>query len=599
MLTKLRQQTKFWMWIVAGAFILTIVFAWGMDYSGGGSSPVLGKVNGYKIMIQDYQNLLQRNYDAQRQQLGGRELDEAFVEFIQEQTWQEMVNQILIGQELNKLGLAATDNEVVFVLRNNPPPVVRNIGDFQTDGIFDMQKYQSAMSSEAYRMFWVDLEAMMRNYLPQLKLQHLIGSTSLVTDSEALESYRYRNERVSAQFVKLDPISHPDSTITVSRNEIETYYRAHQDMFAEPEKVDLNYVLLYKEASPRDLEEVQEDIGTVMSRLENGEDFSNLARLYSDDTSADQGGDLGWVSPGDMVVPFNDAAFILEENSISEPVLSEFGWHIIKCDSIRDAGTDSEQRQLSHILFKEEPSSTTLDSLEALLDDLRAAAVEEDFNTAAQRLGLEVQVTGPVAKGGFVPGLGFETKALNFGFANRIGTVSDLMEHMSAYYVIQVRDKIEAGIASLDDVIEQIRDDLIFEKTLAALKPLGERIALQMQEQPARFAAIAEAESLNVEEATSFSRNDYVTGVGRDPTFIAAAFALPLGEVSNLVQGSDFWYIIKVTEHTELAEEGLQTLIESEKERLLNSRIQAAYSEWVRGLRNSAKIVDNRTNFFY
>ena len=216
MLSKLREQTKFWMWIVGGAFILTIVFAWGMDYSGGNTNPVMGKVDGHRIMIQEYQTALQESYQAQRQQLGIQELDDAFIEYVQEQTWQQMVDQILIAQELRKMGLSATEDEIIFVLRNNPPPVMREIPDFQTDGIFDYQKYEAAMLYPELAGFWISMEQQLFSWLPQEKLGHLVMSTALVTTAEAEESYQYRNENATAQFVRIDPDTRPDSTLTVS-----------------------------------------------------------------------------------------------------------------------------------------------------------------------------------------------------------------------------------------------------------------------------------------------------------------------------------------------------------------------------------------------
>ncbi|MFC1595479.1 peptidylprolyl isomerase [Gemmatimonadota bacterium] len=599
MLTKLREQTKFWMWIVGGSFILTIVFAWGMDYSGSTGNPVLGKVNGRKIMIQEYQAALQESYQVQRQQLGIQELDDAFIEYVQEQTWQQMVDQILVAQELNRMGLSASADEIVFVLRNNPPAGMRQIPEFQTDGIFDYQKYDAAMVHPDFLNFWISMEQQMSVWLPQEKLGHLVMSTALVTTAEAEESYRYRNERVAAQFIRIDPDTRPDSTLTVSPSEVRAYYDSHPEEFTEPAKVDMNYILLYKDASPRDQAEMEEEMVYVRSSLQQGGDFGALARMYSDDTSAGGGGYLGWVSPGDMVASFDQAAFELTEGELSDPVLSEYGWHIIKCDSIRDAGTDTEQRALSHILFKEEASPTTLDSISALLDDVRVLAEEEDFNTAAQRNGLAVMVTGPVAQGGFVPGIGFEAKALNFGFANQIGTVSEVFEHLSAYYLLQVRDKIEEGIAEFDTVRDQIFQDLLFEKGLAELESYGRELATRLQGSPAQFESIAETEGLSADDTGTFSRNDYVGGVGRDPLFIATAFRTPIGEVTSLIRGGSSWFIARVTEHAEVSTEGLEALIQSEKDLLMNQRRQSAYSTWVRGLRLQARIVDNRSTFFY
>ncbi len=586
------------MWIVGGAFILTIVFAWGMDYSGAGSNPILGKVNGRKIMIQEYQAALQSNYKIQRDQMGGLELDDAYIEIIQEQTWQQIVNQILISQEIERLGLTATNEEILFVLRNDPPADLRQIEEFQTDGIFDIQKYQAAMQNEAFRDFWLTIETYMRGFLPQQKLEHLISASAIVTDAEALESYRYRNEKVKVQFVSLSPDTHPDTTITATEDEIRAYYNSHREEFEEPAKVDLNYILLYKYPSDRDMAEIQNTLQSLREQLESGGNFRTLARQYSDDPGA-QDGDLGWVSRGSMVQSFDETAFALEIGEISEPVKTQFGWHIISVDSIRGANTEDEQRKTNHILIKEEASPATLDSMYNLLSDLLLMVDEQDFTTAAQQLGLEVQQTGPIVEGGFIPGIGFETRASQFAFGSRLGEVSNVMEHSSAYYLLQVRDRIEAGVAPLEEVRDQISQDLIFDKNLAALKATSSELADRMQQNPGRFTAIAEAESLNITETGSFTRNDYVTGVGRDPVFIAEAFATPIGMVGELVSGENGWYILKVTEHISVAEEGLKTLIEAEKETLLNTRKQSAFNEWLQGLRDRAKIVDNRNTFLY
>ena len=514
--------------------------------------------------------------------------------FTQEQTWQQLVNEILIRQELSKLGLTASDEELLYVIRSNPPAELRQFPEFQTDGIFDFQKYQAAMGNEAFRPLWLSVEAQLRSLIPQQKLQQLIASTALVTEEEARDSYRYRNEQVSAQFVSFTPGTHPDSTITVSEGEIRDYYQGHREEFQDPDRVDLNYVLLYKNPSPRDLAEVQTTLAELEDRLAAGEDFSMLARRYSEDTNAREGGSLGWIGPGDMVEAFDEAAFSLEEGSISEPVLSQYGWHIVRVDSIQGAGTAEERRKVRHILLREEASGATLDSLREVLETLRLNAEESDFTTAAAQLGLDVQATGPIAQGAFVPGIGFEPSVTQFGFANRVGTISEVLEHSSAFYVLQVRDKLDAGIAPLDEVRQQIEDTLLKQKTINALAPEAERVARSMQAAPDRFSEIAEAEGLEVVDTGSFTRNDFVTGVGRDPEFIAAAFTTPIGEVTDPVLGSNGWYIIRIQEHTEISEENIQALIAAERERLFQDRRRSAFNTWLQGLRSAAKIVDNR-----
>ncbi|MFO7767550.1 MAG: peptidylprolyl isomerase [bacterium] len=594
MLSKLREQTKFWMWIVGGAFLLTIVFAWGMDFSGGGVTQVLGKVNGEKIMVQEYQRALQSNYQYQQQQMGGREIDSSMMEYLEEQTWQQIVNQTLIRQEIERLGLHATEEEVRETLLTNPPAIVRDIPDFQTDGSFDRQKYLAATRNQNFAGMWVELEQIAAQAIPEKKLEHMILGTVTVTDDEARESYRYRNERVDTRYTVLRPELVPDSTLTVSDEEVRSYYDDHRSEFEEPEKVDFNYVLLYKDPSPRDRTERRETIQELRERLQEGEDFARLARQYSDDTTAQEGGSLGWINRGDMVAPFEEAAFSLPAGRVSEPVTTQFGTHLVKVDSVR-AREGSEQRKVRHILLEDAPSSATLDSLGQTLDDLRRQAAMEDFTTAATRLGLTVDQTGPVARDGFLPGIGYEPDVTTWGFENEVGDVSEVLEHTSAYFVVQVRDKIEAGVPSLEEVREQIVTEL---KTREAMQRLGERarqLADRMKQRPDRFRQIAEEEGLEVQETGTFTRNDFVNGIGRDPRYIAAAFDTPVSGVAGPIESDDAWYILKVIDHTEPASDQLRSVIESEKQRLLQSRRQNAFNQWLMELRDRADIVDNRS----
>ncbi len=89
-------------------------------------------------------------------------------------------------------------------------------------------------------------------------------------------------------------------------------------------------------------------------RIEMGEDFEELARLYSDDASAPQGGDLGWLSPGETVPAFEQTMNALQPGQISEPVLSQFGWHLIRVEERREKDMEDEYRRMQarNILFQ-------------------------------------------------------------------------------------------------------------------------------------------------------------------------------------------------------------------------------------------------------
>ncbi len=122
-----------------------------------------------------------------------------------------------------------------------------------------------------------------------------------------------------------------DENNKVTDDEIKKYFEDNKDEFA---KVDASHILVEDEQTAND----------IKSRLDNGEDFASLAKEYSKDTaSAQNGGDLGAFAKGQMVKEFEDAAFSMKEGEISAPVKSQFGYHIIKVNSIKDSFEDSKE----------------------------------------------------------------------------------------------------------------------------------------------------------------------------------------------------------------------------------------------------------------
>lgn len=117
----------------------------------------------------------------------------------------------------------------------------------------------------------------------------------------------------------------------VTEEEIKQYYEDNKDQFA---KRDASHILVADEKTAKEVKE----------KLNNGEDFAALAKEYSTDTAnAANGGELGTFSRGQMVKEFEDAAFALKEGEISEPIKTQFGYHIIKLNKVADSIEDNKE----------------------------------------------------------------------------------------------------------------------------------------------------------------------------------------------------------------------------------------------------------------
>ena len=201
MMTKLREMTFIFIWILVIAFVALMVFEWGMDFSGIRSRPnIVGEIDGNKITIQDFQQAVQNAYQQEKQQ-SGKEPDEEKLSELRDQVWDQFVQRILLSKEINKRKIRVTDNEVFQQITQNPqslPPGISQNPNFMTDGKFDMAKYREALNNP--QVDWTPVESYVREILPFQKLQTIVTASVMVTEEEVKEDYISKNQKALAGF---------------------------------------------------------------------------------------------------------------------------------------------------------------------------------------------------------------------------------------------------------------------------------------------------------------------------------------------------------------------------------------------------------------
>jgi peptidyl-prolyl cis-trans isomerase C len=168
--------------------------------------------------------------------------------------------------------------------------------------------------------------------------------------------------------------------IKVSDEETKAFYDKNPQLFQQPEQVKASHILIKVQSDAPDEQkaEARKKIESVQQKVKKGEDFATLAKTYSEGPSGPRGGDLGYFGRGQMVKPFEEAAFSLKPNETSDIVETRFGYHLIKVDDKKPAAkmayAEVKDRLSAHLKKQKTDSETS-----AYIETLRKDAKIEKF----------------------------------------------------------------------------------------------------------------------------------------------------------------------------------------------------------------------------
>ncbi len=579
---------------VAGAIfaLLMLVFVLtSVDWQGLGTTTAVGEINGESVDARTYLAAVQQSVDNRQRQspiaLGLEERTQ-----IEDQVWEQLVDSRVLESEYRRRGITVTEDEVVEAIRNSPPPEFREVPEFQTDSQFDLGKYQRWLTSSVATEYLPMLEAQYREQIQRTKLLRVVTADVYLSDAALWEQYRDEHEQVKIALTAIIPRNIvPDSSIKLSDKEVEAYYRSHLDDFTRPQTVFLSYVSLPRLPDASDTALARSRADSARKEILGGAPFAEVAqRESSDSVSAVKGGDLGEWTRGSMDPAFDSAAFALPLKTVSRPVLSQFGFHLIEITSRK--GNKAKGR---HILIPIAVEGAHRDKLDAQADSLERLAADRteptDFDAGAKALGLRIGRTNPVQKGTKVQiGNLVVPDAGVWAFQAKEGATSPVIETSVAYYVFRLDSLREEGVPPL----AEIRPAVLFAARNDRKQERGKEIAqeyLKRLEGGASMADAAKVMNLPHREFGPFSRvNPPVT----DPMVVGTAFGIEPGQRSGLLDTKEGMYVLQALEHIKAD----STKFVKELDEHRGRTIQAARQDRVRGfleaLRASADVVDNR-----
>jgi peptidyl-prolyl cis-trans isomerase D len=593
MMQSFRNAAKPLMVVVAITFFAWLV----LDLSGitGGTGLLtqtsVGKINGRSIDARTYQNIVQQSIDARQRQSPSAMGLEDYQE-VRDQVWDQIVQNSVLDAEYRRRGITVSDDEVVQAIRTSPLPEFQRVPEFQTDSQFDLGKYQRWLTSSVAQQYLPSLEAQYREELQRSKLLRVVTADIYLSDAALWERYRDEHERVKIGLTAVIPRNVvADSSIRLSETEIAAYYKAHQDDFKRPRTAYLSFVSLPRVPLSSDTAAVRARADSARQEIIGGAPFADVAQRESaDSASAVKGGDLGEWTKGSMDPAFDSAAFSLPLKTVSRPVLSQFGYHLIEITSRK--GNKAKGR---HILLPIEVTGAHRDQLDAQADTLEHLGAERadpaSLDTVARALKLSIGRTGPVQVGSKVQvGRLVIPDAGVWAFQAKPGATSPVIETTYAYYIFRLDSLQQAGVPPLSEVrsavLREARDRKKWDVAREVAKAYLKRV-----EGGSTMAQAAKAMTLPHSEFGPFTRlNPPLT----NPVVIGAAFGLKVGERSGILDTKDGIYVIESLSHTPADSTQFVKELGDYRARLVNLAKQERVRNYLTALRKAAKIVDNR-----
>jgi parvulin-like peptidyl-prolyl isomerase len=571
MMRSIRANTKWIMVFLAVAFAAWLVLDWVNSrdtQAASGANPVIAVINGQEIRYVQWSNTLELALNNARASSGGAVMTDEETRQVELLAWDQLIQDVLIQQEIDRLGIEVTNAEVQQAFRLSPPPDLMRYPAFMTDGVFDYAKYQQFFSDPSVdEQILLQIETYYRATLPRARLSQMLQQGGAISDAELWQEFRDRNEAATVTFATVP--ADPTLAIEIPEAELRAYYRDHLEDFERPATATISIVSFATIPGARDTLYAQALADTIrMSIMDGSMTFEEAAAQSS-----------------------ADAATRLAVGDVAEPISSPQGLHLLQVTE-RDGDTVA----VSHILVPVELSPAGEDEMFDLMDELEGVALIDGIAAAADSVGVPIASNVTVTEGfDFVPGAGALGVAVDWALdpLTPFDEVSEFFQNASGYHMVEVAGRLEGGTFSFEEVRDQVRETLAVERRRdAALEAARSQWAAL--EPGSSLEDAATGMGWTIGTAGPFTRRQFAAGLGRDTEAVGAAFAAPLGETAGPLDAGDGVVFLRVDDRTQANPELFVAVREQLRSQMQMQAAQANVNLWIAGLRETATVVDRR-----
>jgi peptidyl-prolyl cis-trans isomerase D len=604
------------LWIVIATFIIAIFAVWGGAGRLGekARSETVATVGGDKISMNAYFNVLRQRLESLQKEF--KQLNRSFIQQlnIPQQVLEQMVQQYLLRRKASEMGITASDKEV-----ND-----RVVAMFQRDGKFiGVEEYRRLL---AYNRLSVgDFEDNLKSEIAINKLVQLLTAGLAVTPEEMWSEYQKKTDSAKLEYVMLEeskaafdqPLTPAElqayfeknkdkyklperregtyqlfrtdelkKDIKVADADIEKYYKDNADQFKEPERIRASRIFLSiaKKGGAGGPEQAKE----ILDRLGKGEDFAHLARTYSQDDKAKDGGD--WGSDAWTQLSTNEVAAIrkLGVGEVSPKVERPDGTAILKVtekEPEKIQPLDVVKPRIRSILEDQKSRDLAAEKIGRLE---KSALREKSLDVAAQKEGYKIKSTGLLKSGQALEDIdpaGSISQAL-FGLK-----ISGAIPMFSGTGIVQLEKTEAPRPAAFEEVRADVEKDLRTarrkEITLSKIREALPNLGAKNWEETATKLG------LEYKQINEHKKEQYLAVIGESPEIDRLAFTMPLSQPSEPVEFAGGYAVIRVLERKEASRAEFDKNIETERNSLLEQKKNRFLQSYLEKLRNDMAVKVN------
>ena len=498
-----------------------------------------------------------------------------------------LIEEKVLLQEADRLGVKPDERELAVWLKEQMPFLWQG-------GQFDKNQYQQVVQqrfSQSIPQFEANV---LKDLTIEMRLRELVTDNIILSEDELKEAYQDRNEKAQIRYVLVDsaaftsqvPVDNEkvaayfdsnklryriqeqrvvkvvqlDSSslppVDFTDGQIQAFYNQNRDRFQTPERVFARHILLAttntdtgENLPEEEISAKEERANEAHQKLEEGADFAEIAKEYSEDAgTAANGGELGWVLRGQYGDPALDqAAFSLQSGQRSGVVRSDFGFHIIQVDK-RDRAQmrslDDARQEIIADLTAEREQNALIERADRVMAALRKPAAEID--AAAAELGLAVQSFGPFDRTTPPPAL----SGMPIFYGNLMSaTLGEPIsyDNEGVTFVGVVTDIIPPRDPELDEIRPRVTVDYVQAEARKLAQQRADELIAAAKEGGLEDAA--RQLNLRVETSQFFTRSESVEGFTTAQNIGNPAFDAAVGTVQGPIPVGDRVGVYEVAGH--------------------------------------------------